>query len=159
MDKYLYLARQMLYESFTYVSRAEFDKETCTELVEILSRTPLNISDKQIPNGIRYHVLDILADELNRLWSSMEIARDLHDFAWFINLLLEPVRQLKSSTVKPMSKRAAEVLEDQDLRELMHLELEKDERGKNHTEDPGGEPQLAGPVNDADDDDWAGFDD
>jgi ribosomal RNA-processing protein 1 len=67
LDKYLYLIRQYLNASFKFLSRQKWKQATLEEWNEIMEETPLNVSDMKIPNGLRYHVLDIWVDELEKV--------------------------------------------------------------------------------------------
>ena len=79
MDKYLLLVRCMLravfillYES-TREEATEEEKEAANEQVKVLRKWPLstgrgNGEGRKVPDGIRYHVLDIWVDELEKVF-------------------------------------------------------------------------------------------
>ncbi|KAI9708281.1 MAG: hypothetical protein M1828_003010 [Chrysothrix sp. TS-e1954] len=153
MDKFLYLARQMLFVSLEYLARSDFDDEQCRQLVRILAETPLNIDDNRIPNGIRYHVLDILVDELDRLWLSIEATADGREFSRFVDALVKPVSEMERRAVKPMRKRAKEVLENPELRMMLMLGRDVDGTVKVSA------PQANGQSDTASVEEWGGFED
>jgi len=98
--------------------------------MNILARTPLNPTDPKIPNGMRYHVLDIYVDELDKIDADREGKMPLKN-------LLAPVETLeKTAATKAVRKHAKEALEDERLKDWNNLEEDKgSESGK---EDSGG---------------------
>lgn len=112
LDKYLYLIRQYLNASFRYLSKDNWgDKGMIEEFTRILEETPFNPTDMKIPNGLRYHVLDIYVDELEKVGggeSEWEVRRDILD------VLMNPVEKLaKEGTLKVVRVAAKETLEDE----------------------------------------------
>ena len=112
MDKFLYLVRQNLAASFRYLSRHSWSNAAATkQYMAVLSDIPLNLSNARIPNGLRYHVLDIYVDELDMVDSERKGDMPLET-------LLEPVRRMqKESVTKALRKRAKETLDDERLRD------------------------------------------
>jgi ribosomal RNA-processing protein 1 len=110
MNKFLLLIRRYLYSSFRFISRNDWhDAATITAYLDILRATPLNPSEPRIPNGLRYHVIDIYVDELDRVDEKREGKMPLE-------VLLEPLRTLgKESPTKPVRERVNETLEDERL--------------------------------------------
>src|ERR1051326_6961753 len=110
MNKFLLLIRRYLYSSFRLISRNEWhDTAKITACLDILRTTPLNPSDPKIPNGLRYHVIDIYVDELDRVDEKRQGGMPL-------DVLLEPLRTLgKESRTKPVRERVKEALEDERL--------------------------------------------
>ena len=107
MDKFLYLVRCYVQEGFQFVRRKKWEEGLVGEYVEVLEGTALNVRDGKIPNGLRYHVIDIYVDELDKA--------DEQDDAP-LEELLKPMRKLgKESPVKAVKKRVAEALEDERL--------------------------------------------
>ncbi|KAF2189517.1 nucleolar protein NOP52 variant [Zopfia rhizophila CBS 207.26] len=137
MDKYLFLIRQYLNASFRYLSRQNWNNEAAIEqYAEILEETPLNVLDVKIPNGLRYHVLDIYIDELEKVGAEKLECIPLEK-------LLEPVRRLEGeSKVKSVRNAAKETLDDDRLKAWRGEEVHKEMR-------EGG----------SEDDEWGGIDD
>lgn len=116
MDKFLYLVRVMLGAQFKHLATSQpAFAQTKLELHnEILSRIPLSVSDHKIPNGMRYHVLDVFVDELEK--SRDFPGRDMDLTA--LDILLIPVQSIrKNSPDKPLRKRAKETLLDERITE------------------------------------------
>ena len=81
----------------------------------------------KIPNGLRYHVLDIYVDELEGFMPEEEEKRKTVP----LQELLEPLRRLaKQSPTKPVRKRAQETLDDDRLKEWQG-EVVGEQKGKN----------------------------
>jgi ribosomal RNA-processing protein 1 len=104
MDKFLYLIRQVLLSSFRHFANHSW-KEIDTYL-SILATTPLNPKELRIPNGLRYHMIDIYVDELEKAESE--------DKSWPIEKLLAPLQVLgKESPTKTVRERVKIALEDE----------------------------------------------
>jgi ribosomal RNA-processing protein 1 len=138
MDKYLFLVRQYLNASFRYLSRRDWrNKEAIETYTKILEGTPLNAADPKIPNGLRYHVLDIYVDELEKVGGNKWDAEVLKK-------LLEPIEKLqKESKTKSVRKSAKEALDDDRLKVWRGEEVNKD----------GGDEEMA------EDEEWGGIQD
>ena len=113
MDKFLYLIRQYLHASFQSLARrARADPQIVEQYAQVLGTTPLNSADAKLPNGLRYHVLDIFVDELEEL----EPTEAERNKAELCELLLKPVRKLAKRAKDGAIRRAAnEVLRDERL--------------------------------------------
>lgn len=121
MDKYLYLIRQYLNASFKYLARnAWSNTDAVSGYMKILSDVPLHPTDPKIPNGLRYHVLDIYLDELEKLGGEkMEGVP--------VEALLEPIESLKKDGKdKSVRKAAKEVMNDNRVRIWRGEELDED---------------------------------
>nr|POE74808.1 ribosomal rna-processing protein 1 like [Quercus suber] len=103
MDKFLYLLRCYVGKGFELCTS---EGEAFTErYLELLERAPLEPKDHRIPNGIRFHVLDVYVDELEKV-----DAQPTADVVKF----LAPVRKLRTETLtKAVKERCAEALEDE----------------------------------------------
>ncbi|KAF2084442.1 hypothetical protein K490DRAFT_59589 [Saccharata proteae CBS 121410] len=68
MDKFLYLVRQMLNASFRQFGRRRWkNTEMMKEYLDVLREVPLSPTDPKVPNGLRYHVVDVYVDELDKV--------------------------------------------------------------------------------------------
>lgn len=96
---------------------------------------PLSPGDKKVPDGVRYHVLDVWNDELWGVVGEDKAEKNV------VELLMEPVeRLLKEGRGKVVRTRAREVLEDERVRGAVET---------GNQEDGGIEEDKA----------WQGFDD
>ncbi|KAK5693964.1 hypothetical protein LTR97_009582 [Elasticomyces elasticus] len=110
MDKYLYLIRCYIRKGFEVCeSKGWSNEEFLGRYFDVLKAVPLSARDTKIPDGLRYHVLDIYVDELEKVDGKHEAP---------IERVLEPVRSLGKNTVgKAVRRRAGECLADERLRE------------------------------------------
>jgi len=110
LDKYLYLIRQYVNASFKWLSKNEWkDKSKLEEYMEVLEEIPLNPVNMKIPNGLRFHVLDVYVDELEKVddvWQTEKKSDTL-------DMLIRPVEKLtKDGKLKVIRKTAKECLDD-----------------------------------------------
>ena len=112
MDKFLYLIRQYLATSFRFFSKRDWrDLDLLEAYLEALANTPLNPTNGKIPDGLRYHLLDIYVDEIERVDEKREERVP-------IEALLRPIRELgDQSPAKAIRAAVKETLEDQRLRD------------------------------------------
>ncbi|KAF2267069.1 nucleolar protein NOP52 variant [Lojkania enalia] len=125
MDKYLYLIRQYLNASFRLLSRNKWGDESAIDrYVEILEDIPLNPTDPKILNGLRYHVLDIYVDEMEKV-----CGEDMGDVP--VEKLLEPVEKLKrEGRDRSVRKSAEECLGDDRVRRWKGEEVDAEGEGE-----------------------------
>jgi ribosomal RNA-processing protein 1 len=113
LDKYLYLIRQYLNASFQHLSKKKWKPSLVEQWNTIVRETPLNPSDMKIPNGLRYHVLDIWVDELEKVDSEWE-AEDKREI---LEKLVQPIEEMaKDGKLKVLRVAAKETLSDDTLR-------------------------------------------
>ena len=142
MDKFLLLVRAYLGASLRFLARADWEPGVAKEYAALLARGPLSTEDTKVPNGLRYHVLDIYVDELDRA-DTPRCGRVP------MEVLLGPLRTLAgSSPTKSVRLRAKDALEDERLVDWMR---EEESRGDaDETEEAG--------TADGKDDEWGGID-
>jgi ribosomal RNA-processing protein 1 len=150
MDKFLYLVRVYLYASFQHFAhRGWRDMERLDAYIAILSATPLEPRDPKIPNGLRYHVIDIYVDELAHLW---ETGKDNMP----TEMLLRPLRILgKMSLTKTIRERVEEALYDERLKEVLGTDV--DEKTAQTTPEKLTATELTNNLED--EDEWSGIED
>jgi ribosomal RNA-processing protein 1 len=141
LDKYLYLIRQYLNAAFTFLSKNKWKSSVVEEWNKIVEEVPLETKDMKIPNGLRYHVMDIWVDELEKIggeeWAK-EAKRDT------LETLMVPVEKMaKEGKMKPLRAAAKESLADERLRAWRGQEDEP----------------VAEPEEDDEEAEWGGFDD
>ena len=109
MDKYLYLVRCYLAKGFEVVAREGWRDEGVERLSGVLEATPLDARDAKIPNGLRFHVVDIFVDELDKVDTERSAP---------VEKMLTPVRKLGKETItKAVRTRVKEALEDERLQD------------------------------------------
>ena len=111
MEKFLLLTRRYLGAQFGVMKEAKWKKAVVAEQLELLQEIPLNVSDPKIGNGIRYHVIDIYIDELERAGALEEGRKGVE-----LEVLLAPLEELKKdSPTKSVRVKAKEALKDERL--------------------------------------------
>ncbi|KAK7536126.1 uncharacterized protein J3D65DRAFT_627513 [Phyllosticta citribraziliensis] len=145
MDKFLYLVRCYLAAGWRhFAARRWRDASRLHEYLDILRATPLNPTDPRIPNGLRYHVVDIYVDELDKVDEKREGNMPLDE-------VMAPLRELgEKSVTKAVRQRVKETLDDEakKLRNWNKVGEESEEED----EDENGEQEDQ-------DEEWGGIDD
>lgn len=114
LDKYLYLIRLYVASSFLYLSRHEWNTDLVDGWKHLMEGTGdewtgkgasvLNVRDEKVPDGLRYHVLDVWVDALLECDDSGKAG------------LLEPVQRVATEgKTKVLRNHANSVLEDERL--------------------------------------------
>ncbi|KAH8593379.1 hypothetical protein B0O99DRAFT_463393, partial [Bisporella sp. PMI_857] len=111
MEKFLLLMRRYLGATFAVLKKGKWNEKDINEHLALLEEFPCNVEDIKIQNGMRFHVIDIWIDELERVGALQEKGASIP-----LELLLQPLRKLaKDSPIKPVRKKAKEALEDERL--------------------------------------------
>ncbi|RKF60732.1 Ribosomal RNA-processing protein 1-like protein [Erysiphe neolycopersici] len=109
MEKFLLLTRRYLAASFEVLKRYEWKEDLVQEMLLLLSEIPCNAVELRVPNGMRYHIIDIYVDELEQL-GYLEDGSEAP-----VEKLLEPLENLTRSPTKTVRLKAKETLEDKRL--------------------------------------------
>lgn len=143
MDKFLYLIRCYVNKGFEYVSKQEWqDDKLLAQYLEVLEATPLEARNAKIPNGLRYHVIDVYVDELDKVDTSRTAP---------LQELLAPLKKLRINTItNAVRKRIDEALDDDRLKDWTAEEEEDDIEPAEAEDEPAQEK-------DALEDDFDGF--
>ncbi|WPG99736.1 Hypothetical protein R9X50_00255500 [Acrodontium crateriforme] len=145
MDKYLYLVRCYVNKGFEHVGRKDWgDEEFLEQYLEVMKSVPFNARDGKIPNGLRYHVIDIYVDELDKVDTKRNVP---------LEKVIKPLKQLGIDTpTKAVRSRVNEALEDERLSDWQKVDKDEDE-----SEDKEGSAQAN--ESEGDDEEFGGFDD
>lgn len=145
MDKFLYLVRQMLNAGFALLQKDQWkDAGVREQFLDILAEIPLAPREPKVPNGLRYHVIDIFVDELEKVDADRTAP---------VEELLAPLRKLaKDGMTKSVRKKADEALDDERLVDW------KGENAKEEASDEEAMDDAEGGAED-EDDEFGGFDD
>ncbi|KUJ07995.1 uncharacterized protein LY89DRAFT_541919, partial [Mollisia scopiformis] len=112
MEKFLLLVRRFLAATFVAAKegKMEWEEERVGMLVRTLEEVPCEVEDVKVPNGLRFHVIDIYVDELERV-GALEEGSEAP-----IEILLGPLKALaKGSPTKAVRNKAKEALADERL--------------------------------------------
>jgi ribosomal RNA-processing protein 1 len=111
MEKFLLLVRRYVGALFALMEESEWERDTMGELLGVLGEVPLEAGDARLPNGLRYHVIDVYVDELERVGALKDGGKGVP-----LKQLLEPLRKLgKESPTKDVRRKCREALEDERL--------------------------------------------
>lgn len=123
LDKYLYLVRQYVNASFRFLSANGWgNEEGIKKHGDIMAEFPLNAQDTKIPNGLRFHVLDVWVDELEKVDGEWGVEK-----RGVLEALCVPVEALeKEGRLKVVRSAAKETLGDGRLMAWRGLKVEGD---------------------------------
>lgn len=111
MEKFLLLTRRVVGATFAYLESKSWEKALVDEHLHLFEELPLNAVDAKLPNGMRYHVIDIYVDELERIG-----VLETDEESVPLDTLLEPLRQLgRDSPTKAVRQKCKEALADERL--------------------------------------------
>jgi ribosomal RNA-processing protein 1 len=111
MEKFLLLTRRYVGATFSLLEKAGWEEKVVETHLDMLEEIPLNVADGKLPNGMRYHVIDVFVDELERVG-----ALEMEGTGANLDTLLRPLRRLgKESPTKTVRTRCKEALEDERL--------------------------------------------
>jgi len=142
MDKMLLLVRKYVHASFAYLARSKWTERDLVErYMGVLAAIPLSPADGKVPDGLRYHILDVYVEELDRVDTPRSGVLPLE-------VVLGPLRALeRESPNKAVRRRAKEALADERLEGWEGMNTEGNAEGKS-----GGEDNNSGG------DEWGGID-
>ncbi|KAK9377015.1 uncharacterized protein V1513DRAFT_422898 [Lipomyces chichibuensis] len=72
VDKFYLLIRWFVHMMFRRLSQSDWERSLVEKWTDILIKYPLNSTNASIPDGIRYHMIDIYLDELERAVNGLE---------------------------------------------------------------------------------------
>ena len=126
MEKFLLLTRRYLGATFGLLKEGGWEEGLIREHMALLREGPCEVADPKVPNGMRFHVIDIYVDELEKVDALVEEEGSEVP----LELLLEPLRILaKDSPTKPVRRKAKEALEDERLPGNEKKEAEPEDEG------------------------------
>ncbi|KAF9937538.1 hypothetical protein BGZ65_001394 [Modicella reniformis] len=67
LDKYYFLLRRFLSYSFRTLKQNDWDLETINEFSKVMVNGPLNATNTKVPDGIRFHLIEIYLEELEKI--------------------------------------------------------------------------------------------
>lgn len=136
MDKFLYLVRCYVQEGFQYVRKSGWNEELVEAYTEVLGNTPFEPRDSRIPNGLRYHVVDLYVDELDKADEQSGAP---------VEKLVAPLRKMgKESPNKTSRKRVAEALDDARLGDWKNRRELGEESEQDEEEEEEGDGEFGG---------------
>ena len=111
MDKFLRLVRHYVNTSFVYLRAHTWGLELVGQFLQLIEEIPLNVRSTKIPDGLRYHVMDVWVEELWKV-----DAEDGGSQGCPVDRLMGPVKSLRDDGLtKTVRNRARETLADERL--------------------------------------------
>lgn len=143
LDKYLLLCRCYIQGAFQYLATQEWEEELVEGYLRVVEEVPLSTGMEavdgdigaKVPDGLRYHVLDVWVDGLEGQEEGM--------LEGMLERVMGPVQRLaREGKTKVLRERAKEVLRDERFKqwtvgagavggrvELLQDECDRDETG------------------------------
>ncbi|KAL6717987.1 hypothetical protein ACLMJK_004072 [Lecanora helva] len=110
LDKYLYLLRLYVSHAFLYLAQHDWDEELVGGYLQLVEEGPLSTKGDgagKVPDGLRYHVLDVWVDGLV----------GVEGWEGHVGDVMGPVRRVeREGQTRVLRGRAKEVLGDERLR-------------------------------------------
>ncbi|KAI8390046.1 hypothetical protein BD560DRAFT_451962 [Blakeslea trispora] len=113
LDKYYMLLRRVIYFSFQFLARESWDQTFCEAYSDMLIEGPMSPTDRKNPDAIRYHIIDIYFEELEKV---LDDVRSRSDDSEDLQIPMEEINRpfvtlAKEGTTKVLRKKAKEALE------------------------------------------------
>ncbi|CAG8977738.1 hypothetical protein HYALB_00012173 [Hymenoscyphus albidus] len=133
MEKFLLLVRRYVGSSLTVLKEGGWETERVQEVLDVYEEIPLSVGDVRVPMGLRFHVVDVWVDELERVG----LLEDVGVTGMVLEQVMAPLVKLREgSPTKIMRRKADDALADERI--------------------PGNEKEV---VKEDGGSEWAGFDD
>ncbi|KAJ2712229.1 hypothetical protein H4R19_002865 [Coemansia spiralis] len=146
IDKYLLLARRVVYFTFQSMRQSGWDTQLVAEYISVLQQLPVSPRDPKVPNSLRSHVADVYLDELVRLagddTQQSGTAADIP-----VATLLEPfMRAIATTTIRHMPQ----IIQESVFESLVIRIAEAEEQcaGRGDSDDDDDDDQAGGDAKD-----------
>lgn len=132
MEKFLLLTRRYVGAMLGICKESDWEEDVVREMMGLLGEVALNVEDMRLSNGMRYHVIDVYVDELERVGALEEQQEG------DLERMLEPLRRLgKESPTKGVRSKCKEALEDERLPGNKEVKAEGEGREEAAVDDGG----------------------
>ncbi|KAK6511902.1 hypothetical protein TWF481_000806 [Arthrobotrys musiformis] len=130
MDKFMLLVRRYLAAELRCLKAAGWEEGIVERRNDVLESLTLHATNSKMPDGLRYHVVDIFVDELIKVAKvekgadadaeEEETEEEYEITPEQTEAVLRPFRKLQKETLsKPIRKNVTEMLEDERLQPLL----------------------------------------
>jgi ribosomal RNA-processing protein 1 len=128
-DKFLRLMRECVLAGWRLFSRDGWrDAGGLAEYVTVLEEGPMSVDDPKVPDAVRYHVVDVYVDELERV---VDEGGDVP-----LEVVLAPLRRLgREALNKVVRAKVAEALGDERVRGWLGDDQNEEDEEWNGIED------------------------
>ncbi|THW52986.1 hypothetical protein D6D21_00656 [Aureobasidium pullulans] len=149
MDKFLFLIRSFVNAGFAFVAKDLWkDGRTREDYLDLIREIPLNPREPKVPNGLKYHVVDVYVDELEKVGGE-EGTKEAENTPW--EEMMAPMVELgEKGVLKSVRKKVAEALDDERVKVWLGIEDDDEELSEIEGEEVDDEEE---------DEEFGGFDD
>ncbi|CAG8950283.1 hypothetical protein HYFRA_00006775 [Hymenoscyphus fraxineus] len=135
MEKFLLLVRRYVGATLSVLKEGGWEKDRVQEVLDVYEEIPLSVGDVRVPMGLRFHVIDVWVDELERMGLLEDAGVD--GKGRVLEQVMAPLVKLREgSPTKIVRRKAGDALADERI--------------------PGNERVV---VREEGGSEWAGFDD
>ncbi|KAH0287921.1 nucleolar [Aureobasidium namibiae CBS 147.97] len=145
MDKFLFLIRSYVNAGFAYCAKSHWkDEVTTKEYLDLLREIPLNPRDAKVPTGLKYHVVDVYVDELEKVGGEKAPYEEL----------MQPLVEFgQKAVLKSVRKKVDEALDDGRVKVWLGIEDEDDDEELSEADEEVDDDE------EDEDEEFGGFDD
>ncbi|KAI8370660.1 uncharacterized protein BYT42DRAFT_595329 [Radiomyces spectabilis] len=131
LDKYYLLFRRVIYFSFQFLAREEWNEELVNAYGTMLLEGPLHPKDRTKPDAIQYHIIDLYFEELEKVLDDLRAQLDEDeeekDLEVPMEALTRPLTVLSTDAVNKVTRKKA--------KEAIHAHEEEMKAMKEDAED------------------------
>jgi ribosomal RNA-processing protein 1 len=110
MEKFLLVVRRYIGSTFNVLKAGGWEKRRVEEVLGMMEETVLNVESMKIPMGLRFHVIDIWVDELEKVG----VLEDTEEDRKVQDMMMAPILKLREgSPTKTMRTKARDALNDE----------------------------------------------
>lgn len=138
MDKFLFLIRSYVNAGFAFCAKRGWgDAQTTGQYLDLLREIPLNPRDPKVSNGLKYHVVDVYVDELEKVGGNDEKTPFEH--------MLGPLVELgQKGVLKSVRKKVDEALDDARVKKWLGMEVDDEELSEAEDEEADDDEEFGG---------------
>lgn len=126
MEKFLLVVRRYVNSTFSVLKDSKWKESRVKEVLAVMEEVPLNVEDMRIPMGLRFHVIDIWVDELEKVG----VLEDTPENRQVQELVMAPILKLREgSPTRTVRAKAREALNDERIPGNEREELVEESNG------------------------------
>ncbi|KAG0746303.1 hypothetical protein G6F57_000173 [Rhizopus arrhizus] len=116
LDKYYLLLRRVIYFSFQFLAREDWDAVYLDAYNDMLLEGPLHPTDRTKPDAIRYHIIDIYYEELEKVLDDARLQSEKDDLDVPMEEINRPMTVVaKEGLTKILRNKAKEAMKEHEL--------------------------------------------
>ncbi|ORE14126.1 hypothetical protein BCV71DRAFT_245972 [Rhizopus microsporus] len=140
LDKYYLLLRRVIYFSFQFLARENWDHVYLDAYNDMLLEGPLHPSDRTKPDAIRYHIIDIYYEELEKVLDDVRSKSETDELNVPMEEINRPMEVIsKEGATKVLRNKAKEAIKQHELEMSAMAEDDNENDGEDDGEDDGEE--------------------